>query len=198
MSGIGEAIAVTAATIGSTASSAAATIGAATSAVAPYAGIASALASAGLTVMGSQQQAATARLQAGQQASQAAQADFAARQEVLRGQAQANQVRQALLQTLAAQNARYSAAGLALEGTPETVANETIAQAERELGMATTNATIRSEQSRMQASLLRDSADWTRQGASFTETAGAIGAGVNLFDRVDRITSRRSGTTRIG
>jgi hypothetical protein len=159
-----------------------------------YASIAAALASAGLGIAGAQQQAATMRLQAGQQRTQAAQTDFSAQQEVLKGREQANQVRGTLLRTLASQNARYAGAGLTLEGTPETVATDTINQAERELALLGANSTIRAEATRTQASLLRDSADWTEGGAPLTELTGSAGSVINLFDRVDRIGARRAGT----
>jgi hypothetical protein len=159
-----------------------------------YASIAAALASAGLGIAGAQQQAATMRLQAGQQRTQAAQTDFSAQQEVLKGREQANQVRGTLLRTLASQNARYAGAGLTLEGTPETVAEDTINQAERELALLGANSTIRSEGIRTQANLLRESADWTEGGAPLTELTGSAGSVINLFDRVDRIGARRAGT----
>jgi hypothetical protein len=158
-----------------------------------YASIAAALTSAGLGVAGAQQTASAQRMQARVQQGQAQQGQFAANQETLRGMQQSLAMREQLSRVLAAQNARYASAGLTLDGTPETVANETRAVAERELALLDANTTIRREQMRTGASLLASQADATGQGADFTSWAGTIGAGVNLFDSLDRQAARRAG-----
>jgi hypothetical protein len=140
-----------------------------------------AAASATATYAGAQQQAA-------QQRTQARMADFNATTEAIRGQIQANQVRETLMRTLAAQSARYAGSGLALEGTPDLVAEQTVAQANRELTMTETNTVLRSEQLRQRARLLEDDA-----GA--TELGGTTGAVINLFDTASRTYSRFPGST---
>jgi hypothetical protein len=181
------ATASTAATAASTAAAASATPWLA------YASIAAALTSAGLGVAGAQQTASAQRMQARVQQGQAQQGQFAANQETLRGMQQSLAMREQLSRVLAAQNARYASAGLTLDGTPETVANETRAVAERELALLDANTTIRREQMRTGASLLASQADATGMGADFTSWAGTIGAGVNLFDSLDRQATRRAG-----
>jgi hypothetical protein len=158
-----------------------------------YASIAAALTSAGLGVAGAQQSASAQRMQARVQQGQAQQGQFAADQEMLRGLQQNLALREQLARVLAAQNARYASAGLTLDGTPETVADNTRAVAERELQLLDANTTIRREQLRTGASLLASQADATGMGADFTSWAGSIGAGVNLFDNLDRQAARRAG-----
>jgi hypothetical protein len=187
----GTAAASTAAAAGAGAAATGLTLGSLMS----YAGIASSLVSAGLAVLGSQSSAAAQRANAAVQRGQAAQAQFAAEQELLRGRSAALQIRQDAARTLAAQRTRYAAAGLTLDGTPETVADETRAMAERELGFADTNATIRAEQIRTQGNLLLSQAGFTDSGAGATGTLGTIGAGVNLFDSMERRYNRSAGTT---
>lgn len=156
---------------------------------------ASAITSAGLGVAGAQQAANAQRMQARVQQGQAQQQRFAADQETLRGLQQSLAIREQLSRVLAAQNARYASAGLALEGTPETVADATRTVAERELALAEANTTIRREQLRTGANLLSSQADATGMGADFTSWAGSIGAGINLFDNLDRQAARRAGQT---
>jgi hypothetical protein len=150
------------------------TVAAAVSAVAAVAG-------AGMQVVASQRQAAVQR-------GQAAQADFAAEGERIKGVEQGNQLRENLLRTLAAQRSRYAASGLlADEGTALTLQEQTAERAERELTIQGANTTIRSEQGRMQASLLDDSADWT-------ETSGYVRGGINLFEAAGNAYGRSAGT----
>lgn len=149
-----------------------------------------AVASAVTAVAGTAVQYAGQQRQAAVMEGQARQADFSARQEAIRGQEQSNQLREQLLRTLAAQRSRYAASGLvADDGSALSLQEQTAARAERELTVQGTNTTIRSEQTRAQASLLDDSADWTR-------TAATVNAGVNLFDTFSRTASRMPGTTR--
>jgi hypothetical protein len=154
---------------------------------------ASAATSAAIGVAGAQQSANAQRMQARVQQGQAQQGQFAADQEMLRGLQQSLALREQLAKVLAAQNARYASAGLTLDGTPETVADNTRAVAERELQLLDANTTIRREQLRTGASLLSSQADATGMGADFTSWAGSIGAGVNLFDNLDRQAARRAG-----
>lgn len=188
--------AATAGTAATAASGAAAASSAAAATATPwlaYASIAAALTSAGLGVAGTQQSANAQRMQARVQQGQAQQGQFAANQETLRGVQQSLAMREQLAKVLAAQNARYASAGLTLDGTPETVADATRTVAERELALADANTTIRREQMRTGASLLSSQADASGMGADFTSWAGSIGAGVNLFDNLDRQAARRAG-----
>ena len=191
------ATASTAAAAGSAAAGSAAAAGTAAAATPwlAYASLAATLASSGLAVAGSQQAASAQRMQARVQQGQAQQGQFAANQESLRGLQQSLAMREQLSRVLSAQNARYAGAGLALEGTPETVADATKAVAERELALADANTTIRREQMRTGASLLASQADASGVGADYTSWAGSIGAGVNLFDNLDRQAARRAGQT---
>ena len=186
-----------AAAAGTAAAGAAATAGAVTTGVsagtvaasttlatlASYATIASTVAGVGLQALSARNAAATQR-------GQAAMLDFAARQELIRGQQQGNALRESLLRALAGQRARFAASGLAPDdGTAMNLQEQTAAQAERELLVQDANATIRSEDQRIRGSLLDD-------GADFTEAGGFIRAGVNLFDAYDRYSARQPGTVR--
>ena len=185
----GAAAAGTAAAGAAAAGTAAAGAGAATAAgttlasLASYATIASTIAGVGLQALSARQAAATQR-------GQAAMMDFAARQELIRGQQQGNALRESLLRALAGQRARFAASGLAPDdGTAMNLQEQTAAQADRELLIQDGNATIRSEDQRIRGSLLAD-------GADFTEAGGFVRAGVNLFDAYDRYSARQPGTVR--
>jgi hypothetical protein len=168
-----------AAAAGAAASGTAATL----ATIGSYATIASTLAGVGMQVLATQRQAAVQR-------GQAASADFAARQELIRGQQQGNALRDSLLRTLAGQRARFAASGLeADDGSAGNLQDQTAAQADRELTVQDANSVIRSEENRTRASLLTD-------GADFTEAGGAVRAGVNLFDAYDRYSARQPGTVR--
>jgi hypothetical protein len=159
-----------------------AAVGAAASAAAPYVAVAGAVAGAATTYMGAQYAADQRRVQARM-------AQFNATSEAIRGQVQANQTREQLVRALATQSARYAGSGLALEGTPDLVAEQTMLQANRELTMQGANATIRSEQQRQRAQLLNADAD-------YTEIGGAVGAGVNLFQTVNNRLSNLPGQVK--
>lgn len=158
-------------------------VGPAISAAGPAIGGVAQIAQAGATVVAAQTQAAGMRRQAQQQ-------DTAARQEQLRGEAQALQVRDALRRTLASQNARYAAAGLSLDsGTPETLAEATGAEADRQIRVIGANAEQRANARLAAADDLRASADM----------AGAAGwgqAGMGLLDYADRSYRRTPGTVK--
>lgn len=181
---VAAAVAAAAASAGSAIASAASaaapvlgTIGTVASIASPFIGIAGSLASAGLRVSGEQQQVRAATVQANQQ-------EVAAQQEELRGQESANQVREALLRTIATQRAQYAAAGIALdEGTPQTVEDATRREAERELAIQRGNTAFAAGNSRLNAQLLRDRA------ASIQGTSN-ISAGLSLFEAVDRLSQR--------
>jgi hypothetical protein len=156
-----------------------------------------ALGQAGLTIASSQQQALGLRAQAGAARAAAGQAEFAAGQEALRGRAAAVQVRQSLARTLATQNARYAAAGIALDdGTPATVADATRLEADRQLTVSDANATIRAEDQRLRAGQLRGQATLLNDRADGAVTTGWLTAGASLFDLADRGGARTPGTVR--
>lgn len=199
MTGVVEGIVAAAGAIGSAAS----TIGSAAAFAAPYVSAAGALASAGLAISGSQQQSrmftaqAVENTRAGNLTLQ--QSELAARQEELRGREQANQVREALLRTIATQRATYAAAGLEPdEGTPLTVADETRRQAERELEIAGGNTQARAAATRLdgvtRARGLFTEAGQLRQRGDAAITAGYSRAGATIFDYADRAFARSPGT----
>lgn len=157
---------------------------AAASAAAPYVAVATSLASAGLAYAGSQRQASALRQQAQQQ-------QFAAEQEALKGRAQVQGINDALRATLAGQRARYAAAGVELTGTPDTVARETEAEAERQTTITRTNATMAAEARRIQAASLLSESSLTRQ-------AGYLNLGFSLFSTADRALARAPGTVTPG
>lgn len=128
------------------------------------------------------------RNQAAAQRGAAARADFDARQELIRGQQQSQQLRENLLRTLSAQRARFAGAGLATDdGTPQGLQDQAREDAERELGIVNANATIRSGQQRSQAKAFRNA-------AGIAATSGALSAGLSLFDTVDSYAQRMAGT----
>jgi hypothetical protein len=173
--------------------SAAAPVAAAATAASPWITGGMALASAGLQISSAREQSVALQTQATQAGIQAQQQDLAARQEMARGQMAANRVREDLLRTLSAQNARYGASGLALEGSFDSVQDDTRRVAEDELTILRSEsdaraAAIRSGAAgqRIQATLLQDRAD-------SAQTAGIIGASTSLFDYVDRVQNRAPG-----
>lgn len=144
--------------------------------------IISSVASAGLGIMQAQQQAGAMNIQADQQRLQAELQGLQARQEENRGAAEALDVRRNLMRTLGAQNARYAAAGLALdEGTPQVVAEDTQADAVREGRTVETNAALRASGIRTEAAGSRIRATLLNDQASATRTAGYVQAGVTLL-----------------
>ncbi|WP_206934117.1 hypothetical protein [Roseococcus thiosulfatophilus] len=144
--------------------------------------IISSVASAGLGIMQSNQQAGAMRIQADQQRLQGELQMLQARQEENRGAAEALDVRRNLLRTLGAQNARYAAAGLVQdEGTPAVVAEDTQQDALREGRTVETNAALRASSARLGAADSRIRATLLQGQASATQTAGYIGAGVTLL-----------------
>ncbi len=100
-----------------------------------------------------------------------------AQMELVRGQQEANRIRETMLKTLATQRARYAGAGIVLDsGTPATLEEATTAEADRETQIVQTNAGMRSSAARLdaanqatRAALLDDKADtllWTGIGSS--------------------------------
>lgn len=176
-----------------------AVVGGAVASAAPYVTAAASVAGAGLTILSAQRQAASFQSQARQSDFQARQADFQAQQETLRGRQQVNQINAARQRVIAAQSARYAAAGIVLDdGTPMDVADATTAEAERQTTIATgnatisaANATIAGEDRRIRSAQLRDAADTT------TATS-YLNAGFSMFDLVDRSLARVPGTTTGG
>ena len=150
----------------------AAAVGAPTAAVMAI----SSLASAGLSIYGGYQQASTLRQQAALQ-------DFDARQELLTGQQQSNRIRETLLRALATQNATYGAAGIDVgSGSPITVAQDTMEQADRELDISRYGALVR-------AAPYRAAAADRRARASQAILSGYQGGARSLLDVVPKLRS---------
>lgn len=181
-----------------------ASVGSALAPLAAFGSIAStamSLAGAGMRVAGGQQGVIAARQQAealafqGQQERmRQQQALLQAQSALLTGQTQSNQVRQALMRTLAAQNARYAGAGIALdEGTPASVAEDSERQAEIELGLIETNAKLAAADRRMQAGAFGlNSVEYSRRAGDGQRTA-ASAFGTSIFDAADRGWQRMPG-----
>lgn len=127
-----------------------------------------ALASAGLSVGGAMGQSRA--LQA-----QAEWGEFNASAETVRGQQEANRIRQALLQTLASNNAGRAAAGVELSGSAIDVDAEAAEEAERELSIVGSNARVRSAGRLASAQSLRVTANATRLGGFGTAATGLFG-----------------------
>lgn len=154
------------------------------------------VASAGLRLMERQAESRAMQNQAALLQIQARQGELAARGEELRGQAEAQNVRETLLRTLAAQQARYSAAGLVLgEGTPLTVEQEAQAEAERQLDVIRTQSAIEAESRRIGAANTSARALLLTDQAAFTRLAGPLSAAATLAEGGARAWSRLPGTT---
>ncbi|CAB4128227.1 hypothetical protein UFOVP99_19 [uncultured Caudovirales phage] len=111
---------------------------------------------------------------------QAAQAQFNVKQELLRGETEAQKVQQDLLTALAQQRARYGASGLDLGfGAPVEVGARTIGAAERSASMIEDNAGLASEGQKVAAAS-------ATAGANAAQTAGYVGAVTSLFDYASR------------
>jgi hypothetical protein len=190
MTGVVEVLAA----VGSAAASAASAVAPVVSTIAPFAAVAGSLASAGLQVSGARQQSQALTIQAQQQQQTAAVQDQVAQQEALRGQEAANQVRENLFRTLASQRAQYAAAGLVLEGTPQDVADQTVAQADRELQIQAGDTAVRVASARQTAANSRTSATLLTDRAGSTMSSAGLAAGISLFDAVDRFGRRMPGT----
>jgi len=131
-----------------------------------------ALGSAGLTLGGALRQSQILQ-------TQGAWSEFQAGQEALRGEQEANRVREALLRTLASNNAARAAAALDVSGTPATVDEEVMAQAERELRVVAGNAAVRAAEARAAAAL--------RQSAARVSLLSGLGqAGGSLVSAAER------------
>jgi len=127
------------------------------------------LASAGFSIVSALNQSQTMNAQAELARISAQSGMITAEMELVKGQQQANQIRENMLKTMASQNARYASAGIVLDsGTPATLSEVTQAEADRETAVVTTNAGMRAASQRIvalnqegRANLLEDSADWT-------------------------------------
>jgi hypothetical protein len=158
----------------------------------------SAVGTAAMTAASAQQQAGAQRIQAGQARLAAAAAEIAAAGEEVRGQSAALDLRQQLLRTLAAQNARWASAGVALQsGTPQQLADATAAEAERQLGIIETQTRINAAAKRIGGAGAIINAGLLEDQAAATSTAGWLGGavrlaqgGINLFDRLEGTPTR--------
>jgi len=133
---------------------------------------------------------ALANIRAGQATAAAAETEarfetFRAGQEQTQGQQQANAIREKLLRTIAQNRAAAGASGIDVgSGSVDTVINESIAAANRELDITRQNATIASSARQSRADQLRLSASAARSG-------GVGRAAFGLLDSAYR--SRRRG-----
>lgn len=165
-------------------------------AIAAIVSVVATAASAGVQIMQAQQQSRAQRNQAAMDQVRARQQELEARGLEARGTAEALDVRENLLRTLAAQNARYAASGILLgEGTPQTVAEETQSDAERQLEILRTNTTIAAEGARVGAAQTQQRALLLRDQAGFTATAGYAGAAATAGRAALDTYNRWPGTT---
>lgn len=122
-----------------------------------------------------------------------------AEMEIVRGQQEANRIREATLKTLASQRARYASAGIVLDsGTPATVAEDTTDTADRETAVVTTNAGMRAASQRIvalnqmaRAEMLEEQSDWT--------LIGGVGSAVLKADAgIGRLAATLPGSQKLG
>ncbi len=147
--------------------------------------IAMAAASAVGKVISAQQEARGLR-------SKAAFEDFNAGQEKIRGMQDANKIRENLIATLSSNSARYAAAGIDLNsGTPETIDIATQEDADRQLELSRSNATILTEQRRMQAAQYRSS-------AKTTSDMGWFGLATGIFATAEKADNLYGGSPEVG
>lgn len=131
-----------------------------------------ALGSAGLSLGGAMGQARALE-------TQAEWGDFNATTETLRGEQEANRVREVLLRTLASNNAGRAAAGVELSGSAIEVDAQAAEAAERELDIVGSNA-------RARAAVARAKAQSQRVAANSTRLDGVGSAATSLFGYVER------------
>lgn len=151
-------------------------------------------ASAGLQLLQANQAAGQAQVQSRLAALQARQGELQARSVEQQGQAAALDVRDALLRTLSAQQARYAAAGIVLgEGTPLSLEEEVTREADRQLDTVRTNTGLAAESARMGAANQQARAALLADQARFQALAGPIGAAATLADGFLRYQARQPG-----
>lgn len=120
------------------------------------------------SILGGNQQAATANAQAKQY-------ELSARTEELKGREQADNIRRSLQATLATQRATFSARGVSnLGGTPVNLAGVSSSNAGRDIQLAQFGAGQSADQARAQAGQSRVDAS-TAKIAGYTSAASTIG-----------------------
>lgn len=106
---------------------------------------------------------------------QAQQSELAARQEELKGRAQADQIRRSLQSTLASQNAAFGARGISLNsGTPLAISKDSRTQAALDIETAQFGAG-------QSAAAMRSQAAQSRIEGSAAKTAGYVNAATSIF-----------------
>jgi len=157
------------------------------------------LLSVGTGIVGAINQSNQQQAQAEMARLQAQSGMITAEMEMVKGQLEANRIRETLMKTLASQRARYASAGIVLDsGTPSTVAEQTTEEADRETEVAQTSAGMRAASLRIaalnqeaRASLLDDQADWTLIGG----IGGALTRGISS---TSRLADLLPGTPKVG
>lgn len=128
-------------------------------------------------VVGAQQQSASQAAQAQMLQLSAESNLVTAQMQRQQGEIEANRIRDQLMKTLAAQTARYAAAGIVLDGgTPATVAEETTRQADRETEIARTGAAFRSAQTGFEAAQQQARASLLQQQSEWSLFGGVLGS----------------------
>lgn len=152
------------------------------------------IANAGLSMLQANQQAGQAQIASQMAAIQARQGELQARSIEQQGEATALDVRESLLRTLSAQQARYSAAGIVLgEGTPASLEDEVSAEAERQLGTVRTNAGLSAASARIGGANQAARSSLLADQSRFEALSGPIRGGLALADGYLRFQARQPG-----
>lgn len=153
-----------------------------------------AVASSGLRLLEANQQAGQARAASQMAAIQAQQGQLQARSVEQQGQAAALDVRDTLLRTLSAQQARYAAAGIVLgEGTALTLEEQVQQEGDRQLDTLRVNTGLAAESARIGAANQGARTALLADQARFAALAGPIGAATTLADGYLRSQARSAG-----
>ena len=153
------------------------------------------VASTGLGLLQAQQQAGAARIQSQMAGIQARQQGLQGRSIEQQGQAAALDVREALLRTLSAQQARYAAAGvLSGEGTPLALADAVGAEADRQLDTLRVNTGLAAESARIGAANTGAQARLLADQSRFAALSGPLSALATGAEGYLRHQARQPGT----
>lgn len=156
----------------------------------PVLGAVGTVGKAATTFAAAQQQSGAQRIASGQAAVAAQGQMVAASQEELQAQSAALDIRDQLLRVLSGQNARFAASGIVPgAGTPEVLADQAEATADRQVRMVEAQGRIDAAGRRAGAAAASIQAGARRQAARATRTIGTVSAvadlasgGYNLFN----------------
>ena len=122
-----------------------------------------------------------------------------AEMEILRGEQEANKIRENLMKTLSSQRARYAGAGIVLDsGTPATVAEDAMATADRETQVVETNAGMKASAARIAALNASARADMLDSQADWTLVSGVAGSVIKGATGLARLGDTLPGSAKLG